>query len=328
MKPSRRTGRLLMPGLSLLLAVALSATAEPVAARELMHVPGPAGALEGEAILAKDARAGVVIVPGSGPTDRDGNGPAALHSDTYRLLAEGLAAQGVSTLRIDKRGFFGSRDAIADPEDVTIGNYAEDVRRWHAAFAERIGRDCVWIAGHSEGGLVALAAAAEPDFRPCGLILLATPGRRISDLMREQFRGNPANGPYLAELDRLIAGLEQGRPEPTETISEVLRPLFREGLQRYMIDLFRYDPAELARGMTLPVIVIQGERDMQVKPQDARLLAEAMPEATIKVMPGITHMLKADVPGAPFATYQDPRLPLGEDIVPAITDFIRASEDR
>ncbi|HIE95365.1 MAG TPA: alpha/beta fold hydrolase, partial [Acidobacteria bacterium] len=143
------------------------------------------------------------------PTDRDGNGTAGIRSDSYKLLAEGLAEAGVSSLRIDKRGFFGSSRAIANPEDVTIALYAEDLGNWHDAFAKRIGKGCVWLAGHSEGGLVALVAAAG-GVKTCGLILLSTPGRRISDLMREQFRNNPANAPYLEELDRILSGLERG----------------------------------------------------------------------------------------------------------------------
>jgi pimeloyl-ACP methyl ester carboxylesterase len=296
------------------------------AGAEVMTMPGPQGKLEGEAILAPGAVAGIIIVPGSGPIDRDGNGPTGLHSDSYRLLAEGLRSAGFSTLRIDKRGFFGSRDAIANPEAVTISNYAADLKRWAAAFAQRIGTHCVWIAGHSEGGLVALVAAQ--DLQPCGLILLAAPGRRISELIREQFRRNPANTPYLVEIDRIITGLEHGKTQDINTISPVLLPIFREGLQRYMIDLFSYDPAPLARNIKQPVVILQGDRDVQVTLQDARRLAAAMPHARIAILPGVTHMLKRDVDGAPFASYHNPDLPLAADIVPTISSAVRSSVEQ
>ncbi|MFS2154327.1 alpha/beta hydrolase [Rhizobium sp. Rhizsp42] len=297
------------------------------ASAEVMTVPGPQGQLEGEAIIVPGASAGVVIVPGSGPIDRDGNSPMGLRSDSYRLLAEALASAGLSTLRIDKRGFFGSKDAIVDPEDVTIANYATDLDLWQRAFAERIGTNCVWIAGHSEGGLVALAAAAR-GATPCGLILLAAPGRRVSTLMREQFRNNPANAPYLAEMDRIVSGLEQGERTDVGTMSAVLQPLFRQGLQRYMIDLFSYDPAALAKGLSLPVLIVQGDRDVQVTVEDAGLLARSMPHARVVQLPGVTHMLKADVPDAPFATYQDPALPLAPGIVPAIMEVVQSQAAR
>ncbi|HWK67089.1 MAG TPA: alpha/beta fold hydrolase [Rhizobiaceae bacterium] len=295
--------------------------AASAAAGELLSVPGPRGTLQGEAVLVPGARAGIVIIPGSGPTDRDGNSPAGIRSDSYKLLAEGLAHAGFSSLRVDKRGFFGSKDAIADPEDVSIEDYAEDIRLWQKTFAERIGRSCVWLAGHSEGGLVALVAAAR-GVQACGLILLAAPGRRISDLMREQFRTNPANARYLAELDRLVLGLAGGRMQDDTKISPAIRPLFRKGLQRYMVQLFSYEPAQVARGVTLPVLILQGEKDLQVKSEDARLLSEALPQSRSVLLPGVTHMLKRDVPGSPIATYQNPDLPLAPEIVSSIVGFV------
>ncbi len=293
---------------------------------ETLTVPGPDGSLEGEAILVPEARAGVVIVPGSGPVDRDGNDPMGLRSDSYRLLAEGLSQAGVSTLRIDKRGFFGSAGAVADPEDVTIAAYAEDAGRWLSAFADKAGLPCVWLAGHSEGGLVALVAAAQGN-EPCGLILLATPGRPLGVLMREQFRANPANAPYLDELDGLVAALERGERRDPETVSAPLRPLFRPGLQRYMAQLFDYDPAAIASGIELPVLILQGEKDIQVRPQDARLLSEAMPQARLELLPGVTHMLKTGVPGEPLATYTDPGLPLAPAVMRTIADFVGSTQE-
>ena len=65
---------------------------------------------------------GVVLVSGSGPTDRDGNSPAGIRASTYRLLAQGLAARGIHSVRIDKRGMFGSRAAAADANAVTIAD--------------------------------------------------------------------------------------------------------------------------------------------------------------------------------------------------------------
>ncbi|GGF45969.1 alpha/beta hydrolase [Azorhizobium oxalatiphilum] len=302
---------------------------------ETLSIPGPAGALQGEALIVPGAKAGVMIIPGSGPIDRDGNMPMA-KTDTYRLLADGLAGAGISSLRIDKRGFGGSETAIADQADITIATYAQDARDWAATFAAKIGTDCVWIAGHSEGGLVALVAAAEQakagqakagqaqagGGRICGLVLMAAPGRKVSDLMRMQFRQNPYNAPVLDELDGIVGSLERGEYRDEEKITPAIRPLFSKGLQRYMMQLFTYDPVEVAKGVTLPVLILQGDRDMQVKSEDAALLAKALPQARSVPLPGVTHMLKADVPGNPFATYQDPKLPLDPALVPAIVDFI------
>ncbi|GGH48945.1 hypothetical protein GCM10011341_10950 [Frigidibacter albus] len=112
---------------SLPLLLPTLALAEPV------QIPGPQGPLEAERIAVEGAAHAVIIIPGSGPTDRDGNsGPMGLRSDSYKLLANGLAAEGIASLRIDKRGLYGSAAALADANDVTIANYAQDVRDWVA----------------------------------------------------------------------------------------------------------------------------------------------------------------------------------------------------
>lgn len=148
-------------------------TLPSLALADTVQIPGPQGSLEAEMIAVEGAAHAVVIIPGSGPTDRDGNSAAMeLASDTYKLLAEALAANGVASLRIDKRGMFGSVTAIPNPNAVTIADYADDARHW-VEHASRLA-PCIWIAGHSEGGLVALAAAQNAPKGLCGLILMAT----------------------------------------------------------------------------------------------------------------------------------------------------------
>ena len=79
------------------------------------------------------------VIPGSGPTDRDGNSPLGITAAPYRLLAESLAEKGISTVRIDKRGLFGSKGAVADANKVTIADYATDTYNWVAAIRQRTG---------------------------------------------------------------------------------------------------------------------------------------------------------------------------------------------
>ena len=75
-----------------------------------------------------------------------------------------------------------------------------------------------------------------------------------------------------------------------------------------MIQLFAYDPAELARSVSLPTLVVQGDRDLQITPEDARILSQNLPNSDIVIFKGMTHMLKDDVAGSPMATYQNPDL--------------------
>jgi len=305
--------------------IALLSLALPAASAhsDEIQIPGPSGPLGAELLAAENARDLVITIPGSGPIDRDGNAPnMGLASDVYKLLSEALYAKAVSSLRIDKRGFFSSAAAIDDPNDVTIAAYAEDVRNWIKWAAPQA--ECVWLAGHSEGGLVSLAAAQEPIEGLCGVILLAAPGRPIGTLMKEQFANNPYNAPILEDLNNIVTTLETGSEVPQKDIPGPVRTLFSPGVQRFMIDLFTYDPAQLAATWSGPTLILQGDADVQVTPVDAALLTANLPNATSAALPNGTHTLKLDVPGSPFSTYTNPALPLHPELVDHIVDFLSA----
>lgn len=256
-----------------------------------LTAPGPNGPLAGTYLDAGSKAPVVLIVPGSGPTDRDGNNPLGVAAAPYRLLAEGLANKGVSTVRIDKRGLFGSKSAVTDPNKVTLSDYAEDVHHWVAAIRDRTGTSCVWVLGHSEGGLVALVAAQEPK-DICGVILVSTPGRKLGDVLREQLKANPANAPLLDSALAAIASLEAGKTVDATNMHPALQRLFAPQVQGFLIDMMSRDPAKLAASIERPVLIVQGERDVQVSPADADALAAGQPRAKLLIIPGMNHVLK------------------------------------
>lgn len=291
----------------------------------VIEAPGPQGALQGTMLSpAGNRRAVVLIIPGSGPTDRDGNNPLGVRAASYRLLAEDLATRGIATVRVDKRGMFGSRAAVADANAVTIGDYAADVRSWIRAVRERTGAECVWLLGHSEGGLVVLAAARNaPDV--CGLILVATPGRRLGEALREQIRSHPSFASVQDQALAAIARLEARQPVDTSNFPPVLLGLFAPQIQPYLMDLLSHDPAALLAGIERPVLVLQGQRDIQVSEEDAQRLAAANRRARLVLLPRVNHVLKevaSQDRAANVATYGDPGLPLAPGVAEAIAGFV------
>lgn len=316
---------------ALLLAATVPAGAEPGGPRVdsagmELEAPGPLGPLKGTYRPPAQGKPVALIIPGSGPTDRDGNNPAGLASSTYRLLAEGLAQRGIGTLRIDKRGMFGSAGAVADPNAVTIDDYVADIARWKAAALARSARDCVWLIGHSEGGLVALASAARSAESTCGVILLAAPGRPLGTLLREQITRNPANAPVAEEAGRHIARLEQGQTVAKEEINPLLLPLFAPQVQGFLIDAMARDPARLAGETVLPMLIVQGGSDLQVALADGQALAAARPDARLLVLDGVSHTLKrveGEGLSANYRTYFDTALPLDPRVVDAVAEFMQ-----
>jgi hypothetical protein len=308
-------------------------TASPPVQEELT-APGPDGPLSGTLTLPAGGAplaAGVpvlLIVPGSGPTDRDGNSPPGIRAAPYRLLAEALARRGYPSLRIDKRGLFGSRGAVTDPNAGTIAAYGDDLVAWTKTLSDRLpaaegGRRVIPV-GHSEGGLVALAAMPRlPQAR--GLILIASIGRPLDAVIRDELRANPAHAPLLGEADATLAALKRGTRVAADRISPALRPLFAPQVQGFLIDALSHDPAALAARVGVPVLILQGTRDLQVGVTDARLLAAAAPDATLALVPEVNHVLKTvalDDPAANVATYGDPDLPIAPGVVEAVAKFV------
>lgn len=288
---------------------------------------GPHGPLRGTLLssAAQSASAPVVLIlPGSGPTDRNGDGPL-IRTSAYRMLAEGLASRGIASVRIDKRGMFGSASAIADADNVSIDDYASDVHTWVTSIRQRTGASCVWVLGHSEGGLVALTAARDTQ-AICGLILVATAGRPLATVLREQLKANPANAPVLDNAMSVIASLEAGRTVPATQIDPALLPLFRPQAQRFLMSELSLDPAALLSGYAKPVLIVQGLRDLQVTRADAERLKQADPHAELALVANANHVLKTvrtDDRSENFATYTNPDLPLADSIVDVISAFVR-----
>ena len=289
-----------------------------------LDAPGPKGPLKGT-LLTPNSKptAAVLIVPGSGPTDRDGNNPLGVNASAYRLLAEGLASKGFATLRIDKRGMFASVMAVKDANTVTIADYADDVRAWIKVLKRETQTPDIWVLGHSEGGIVALASAQEEDV--CGVILIATPGRPMGEVLREQLKANPANAQLLNEALPIIDALEHRQRVETTNIHPALQNLFNPAVQEFLIDAFSYHPSQLISTISKPVLILQGQRDLQVAETDARLLKAANPQASLIIFPNMNHVMKevtSDDPKANIASYAEPALPLAPGLIDTIEYFL------
>ncbi|MDP3493520.1 MAG: alpha/beta fold hydrolase [Hyphomonadaceae bacterium] len=284
-----------------------------------------AGELRGTLVNVRNRDPVVLIVPGSGPTDRDGNSPLGVKTDAYRLLADDLAGEDIASVRIDKRGMFGSAGA-GDPSAATPAAYVSDIHTWIDAIKAERGSDCVWLLGHSEGALmVSLAAEGRKDV--CALILVAGMGRKMGDVIRGQLRANPANAPILDEALAALSELEAGRHVDTTNMTPALLSLFAPQVQDYLIATLTIDPVEAVRRARKQTLIVQGTTDIQVSIEDAKLLNRA-PKTKLRLVNNMNHVLK-EAPierAANLATYTDPSLPLATDFVGQIEDFIENND--
>jgi uncharacterized protein len=266
----------------------------------------------------------VLIVAGSGPTDRDGNNPLGVKAGSYRLLAEGLAADGIASLRFDKRGIGQSAAAMTAEADLRFDDSVADAVAWTDFLRAQPRVSCVVILGHSEGSLVGMIAATEA--KVCGYISVSGLARDGADVLADQLTANP-NLPaaLLAQARTDLASLKAGRtvaaPPPA------LAALFRPSVQPYLISWFAKDPTKILAAVTVPVLIVQGTHDIQVPVSEAKTLAAAKPDAKLVLLDGVNHILKAapEERNANVATYANPALPLAPGVVPAIAEFVRGA---
>lgn len=266
----------------------------------------------------------VLLIAGSGPTDRDGN-VAGLpgRNDSLKMLAEGLAANGIASLRYDKRGIAGSTAAGPKEIDLRFDTYVADAAAWVARLKGDPRFSRVVIAGHSEGSLIGMLAAAKAD----AFVSIAGASTTAGALLREQLR-TKLPPPLLAENERILGALEAGT-----TVHDVPPPLlaiYRPSVQPYMISWLKHDPAKAFGALAIPALIVQGTTDVQISVDDARRLHRANPRAQLAVIEGMNHVLKrvsGDV-AAQMPSYSDPSLPVVPELVAQISDFVNQARSR
>ena len=263
----------------------------------------------------------VLIIAGSGPTDRNGNSTMIKGKNNSLLqLADSLANYGIASLRYDKKGVGKSQIRGLKEESMRFEDGANDALACINWLREK-GFKKIYIAGHSEGSLIGLVAAQQTKLK--GFISLAGAGRPIDQVLREQFMagGGPDSIKLLANryLDTLLAGQRIAKPNP------LLFSIFRPSVQPYMISWLRYDPGKLLQTLRCPVLLAQGNKDIQVQVADALLLQKAKPSARLAVLENMNHIFKivtSNNPADNIKTYSDPALPIASSLVQEIIKFI------
>jgi len=263
----------------------------------------------------------VLILAGSGPTDRDGNSAMLPgHNDSLKMLTAALADAGFASVRYDKRGIAASRAAAPDESALRFDTYVDDAVAWIGKLQADPRFTRVTVLGHSEGALVGLLAARRGA--AAAYVSVAGVAQAPGMVLRRQLAGKLP--PELAAAnERILSALEHG-----QTVAEVppaLAALYRPSVQPYLISWMRYDPAKELAALGIPVLIVQGTTDIQVGVDQAELLKAARPDAVLAIIPGMNHVLK-EVPADPArqqASYGDPALPLAPGLAAGIVGFLR-----
>lgn len=295
--------------------------------------------------VAKGTYPAVLLHAGSGPTDRDWNNALIAGTNgSGKLLAEELSNNGFVVLRFDKMG----TGKTTAPNPLTWDAVLDDARAGLDALRanDAVDGDKIFLAGHSEGGVQMIGLARREKDAIAGLVLLASAGRSMKDVIIDQLtrQFSSAGMDVEAEMKPIRAAMDAffaGKAVDPETASKhagvqrLMAQIFSPASAVYARELYGFDPAVGVAELRVPILVWNGDKDIQVSPdKDARRLHEgaekAGVESTLHISPDADHVIKfeptpkAQVGPAQAANYNAADRTLDPNAVKAITAWLEA----
>jgi pimeloyl-ACP methyl ester carboxylesterase len=274
---------------------------------------------------------GVVLITGSGPQDRDENspGPGGLKLGIFRTIADTLTRRGIAVLRYDDRGVGGSGGSLAN---AGLGDLVGDVEAAVRSLRNRPEIDPARVAliGHSEGGIIAPIVAAA-DSNLAAIVLMAGTSTPLDSVLVEQFvsaaldlGGDSADLAQAREsVHELSQALREGR-DLDET--ELPLGLKRLGQGRWLRDHIEHDPIGTLQKVQAPVLIVNGGQDVQVAPEHARRLGEALDEVDhvdheVRIFPELNHLFALSK-GEGTAEYADPEAEVDSEFLSYMASWL------
>jgi uncharacterized protein len=275
----------------------------------------------------------VLLLSGSGPLDRDSN-HKKMRFDISGQLSSALAAAGVASYRFDKRGV---GESPGDWREAGLHDNVDDAAAALALLRERpeVDPGRIFVAGHSEGAVLAVALAGR-GLPVAGLILLAASARTGEQMLRWQARVIPPTLPRPVRLllRLLRVDLEKRVSGNHAKLKATTTDVARLGLARINAKWFREylanDPRHDLAGLDVPVLAITGSSDLQVDPGDLSVVAEHVPgEVQTHLVPGLTHTLRRQPAPPSLSRYkQELREPVDRFVLDTVTEWVRRQAGR
>ncbi|NRD20638.1 alpha/beta hydrolase [Winogradskyella eckloniae] len=259
----------------------------------------------------------VIIIAGSGPTNRDGN-QNFLKNNSLKKLAEHLSNNEISTFRYDKRIVKQILTNNVD-DNIMFDDFVSDASDVIEYFKSTERYNKIYIIGHSQGSLVGMLAAND---NVDGFISLAGAGNNIGDVLVEQVSNmSPALG---KETQRVVDTLKTGKS--TTDYPNELASLFGPNIQKFMINWMSYNPTEIIKTLDIPILIINGTKDLQVSVKEAELLKNANDKAQLEIIEKMNHVL-FEIEGDDLEnskSYNEAFRPISPQLIATITAFIQS----
>ncbi|HET7360613.1 MAG TPA: alpha/beta fold hydrolase [Salinimicrobium sp.] len=257
----------------------------------------------------------VILIQGSGPIDRNGNNPR-MTNNSLKMLARGLAKNGIASFRYDKR-ISKMKDLEITEKELRFEDFITDAESVLDYFEDKDKFNKIIVLGHSQGSLVGMLAAKN---KADAFISVAGVAQPIDSILIEQI------GKQMPSLEKAVRNsLHELRKTDTITqVNPMLASILRPSVQPFLLSYIKYNPAEEIAELHIPVLIINGTRDLQVSIQEAKALKAAKPGAKLVLLKNMNHVLKKiEDPSANLASYNKPNKPLHPKLVPTIVAFVK-----
>jgi pimeloyl-ACP methyl ester carboxylesterase len=262
-----------------------------------------------------DTKTLAILIAGSGPTDRDGN-QNFLKSNSLKSLAIALTNQGISTFRYDKRIVKQLLTNNID-KNIMFDDFVTDAVSVLNYFKNQNKYQHIVIIGHSQGSLVGMLAAPEGA---TGFVSLAGAGQTINEVITEQIT---KTAPMFSEdTKRVFEIMKTG--QTTTDYPPALFSIFNPEIQPFIINWMKYDPAQEIKKLDIPILIINGTKDLQVTVEEAQLLKEAAPNSQLVIVENMNHVLFT-IEGDDLEnskSYNEPYRKINQTLIDTVSNFI------
>lgn len=257
-----------------------------------------------------------IIIGGSGPTDRDGN-QNFLKTNNLKKLGQVLANNGIATFRYDKRIVKQIKMNTIDP-NIRFDDFVSDAIDVISYFKTKKEFKSIYIIGHSQGSLIGMLAAQD---HIAGFISLAGAGQSIDNVIIDQVQKTAPM--FTDDTKRVFDILKSGTT--TTDYPPALRSIFDSSVQEFMMSWMKFDPAVVINNLKIPVLIINGTKDLQVETAEAELLHKANEKSELKLIEKMNHVLFIIEGDAQenAKSYNDHSGKISEELVKDIVDFIK-----
>jgi pimeloyl-ACP methyl ester carboxylesterase len=262
-----------------------------------------------------------IIIPGSGPTDRDGN-QNFMKNNSLKFLAQDLSNKGIATFRYDKRALTMLKKGANAKEikKVRFDDFVTDAQKVVSYFNRRKHYNKIYIIGHSQGSLVGMLAATE---NVDGFISISGPGKPIDQIILEQIGAMGAND-LVESAKKTFDIMKTGKVD--KNFNPGLANIFNLEVQPFIMNWISYSPTEELAKLNIPILIINGTNDIQVSTGEAELLKKAKEDAKLVLIENMNHVLKTVASKDPqenTKSYNMPLLKNTPELIENIIAFIK-----